>query len=478
MLIRSVPSRVAITIALPALALLVSQLLRPWLEPTFESLFIAASAIAAWLCGTRYGFVCVLLSALALDLFFLMPYNSFELLDANLRVRFFFFLGSCSVVIGLIHYARKAKADLDASEERYRNLAELIPFGGWVADARGNMVRLSESFLKTFETTMDECRGAGWMRLLDEPDRDQVMADWRECMRSGYFWDYEYRMRAPSGSQYVVLSRGIPVYSAGGKEKTWVGIHLDITDRELSAQHRIEQARNIARFNAELEQFAYVSAHDLQEPLRMISSYVQLLSRRYKGKLDADADTYIGYAVEGAERLQTLLQDLLELQQVGKGNKPIVIAPLSSAVMKACENLSLDFAKYNAEVSCDTLPTFEYEEQSYVQLFGHLFENALKYRREGVHPQIRVSAERVLKMNAWEIAVKDNGIGIPEEFTEKIFDVFQRLHPRSMYPGTGIGLAICKKIVEVNGGHIRVESNVGEGSTFYFTIPLSRERAA
>ena len=297
-------------------------------------------------------------------------------------------------------------------------------------------------------------------------------------MRSGYFWDYEYRMRAPSGSQYVVLSRGIPVYGAGGKEKTWVGIHLDITDRELSAQHRIEQARNIARFNAELEQFAYVSAHDLQEPLRMISSYVQLLSRRYKGKLDTDADTYIGYAVEGAERLQTLLQDLLELQQVGKGNKPVVIAPLSSAVMKACENLSLDFAKYHAEVTCDTLPTFEYEEQSYVQLFVHLFENALKYRREGVHPQIRVSAERVLKMNAWEVAVKDNGIGIPEEFTEKIFDVFQRLHPRSMYPGTGIGLAICKKIVEVNGGHIRVESDVGEGSTFYFTIPLSRERAA
>ena len=478
MLIRSVPSRVAITIALPALALLVTQLLHTWLELTFESLFIAASAITAWLCGPRYGFVCMLLSAVALDYFFLRPYNSFELLDASLRVKFFLFLGTSSIVIGLIHYARRARADFAASEERYRSLAELIPFGGWMADGRGNMVRLSESFLKTFETTMEECRGSGWMQLLDESDRNQVMADWRECMRSGYFWDYEYRMRAPSGNQYVVLSRGIPVYGSGGREKSWVGIHLDITDRELSAQQRIEQARNIARFNAELEQFAYVSAHDLQEPLRMISSYVQLLSRRYKGKLDADADTYIGYAVEGAERLQTLLQDLLELQQVGKGNKPVVVAPLVSAVQKACESLSLEIAKHNAQITSDNLPTFEYEEQAYIQLFTHLFENALKYRREGVRPDIHVSAERNPKANAWEIRVKDNGIGIPAEFTDKIFDVFQRLHPRSMYPGTGIGLAICKKIVEVNGGHIWVESAVGDGSTFSFTIPLSRERAA
>jgi PAS domain S-box-containing protein len=477
-LIRSVPSRVATTIALPALALLISQLFHTWLELTFESLFIAASAITAWLCGTRYGFVCVLLSALALDYFFLGPANSLELPDARLRVKFFLFLAASSIVIGLIHYARRAKADLAASEERYRSLAELIPFGGWMADARGNMVRLSESFLKTFEVTMEECRGLGWMRLLDEPDRHQVIADWRECMRSGYFWDYEYRLRAPSGNQYVVLSRGIPAYGAGGTEKFWVGIHLDITERELSAQQRIEQARNIARFNAELEQFAYVSAHDLQEPLRMISSYVQLLSRRYKGKLDPDADTYIGYAVEGAERLQTLLQDLLELQQVGKGGKPVVVAPLALAVNKACANLSLEIARYDAEITAGDLPTFEYEEQSYIQLFGHLFENALKYRREGVRPQIHVSAERLPKANAWEIAVKDNGIGIPAEFTEKIFDVFQRLHPRSMYQGTGIGLAICKKIVEVNGGHIRVESTVGEGSTFYFTIPLSRVRAA
>lgn len=478
MLLRSVPSRVAVTIALPAQALLTCQLLRRWLEPTFDPLFIAAAAITAWLCGTRYAVASVLLSALAMDYFFLMPYNSFELLDTSLNVKFFLFLAANSIIIGLIHYARKTRLELAESENRYRSLGELIPFGGWLADGRGSMVSLSESFLKTFETTMEECRGLGWMRLLDEPDRNQVLADWRQCMRSGYFWDYEYRLRGPSGQKFVVLSRGIPVYSTSRREKTWVGIHLDITDREQSAEQRVEQARNIARFNAELEQFAYVSAHDLQEPLRMISSYVQLLSRRYKGKLDADADTFIGYAVEGAERLKSLLQDLLELQQAGKGSTTVVVAPLAKAVDRACANLAIEIANLGAKIHCGELPTLEYEEQSVVQIFGHLLENGLKYRREGVTPEIEISGERKPDEDVWEIRVKDNGIGIPQEFFGKIFNVFQRLHPRSLYPGTGIGLAICKKLVEVHGGRIWVESTPGEGSAFCFTVPLSREREA
>ncbi len=205
------------------------------------------------------------------------------------------------------------------------------------------MVRLSESFLKTFETTMDECRGLGWMRLLDESERDQVLADWSECMRSGYFWDYEYRLKAPSGSQYVVLKpRHSRLRRRRKSRRTWVGIHLDITERELSAQHRIEQARNIARFNAELEQFAYVSAHDLQEPLRMIASYLQLLSRRYKGKLDADADTLSAMPWRERSGSRSLLRDLLDLQQAGKGNKPVLSCATVIGREKACENLSID----------------------------------------------------------------------------------------------------------------------------------------
>ncbi len=465
--------RVAITVALPALALLACHLLRPWLDPTYDPLFIAASAITAWLCGVPYAFACVLLSALALDYFFLAPYNSFELLDAGAQTKFFLFLGSNSIIILLIHYARSAREEQTASEMRYRSLAELIPFGGWVADSRGYMTRISSSFLNTFNVTMEECRGLGWIRLLDESDREQVLADWKECVRTGYFWDYEYHLRNAVGEQFVVLSRGIPVPGVRGKHRTWVGIHLDITERERSTEQRVQQARDLERFNAELEQFAYVSAHDLQEPLRMIASYLQLLSRRYQGKLDAEADTFIQYAVEGAERLKSLLQDLLQLQQVGKANRVKVRAPLTEAAITAQSNLSVKIAEMGAHITIQNLPTIDADQDAFVKVFEHLFENALKYHREGVPPEIVVSAV-ALNKQMWEIRVSDNGIGISHEYQERIFQIFQRLHSRSEYPGTGIGLAICKKVVEVHGGHLSVQSAPGEGSIFSFTVPASR----
>jgi PAS domain S-box-containing protein len=462
---------------MPAQALLASGLLARWLEPSYEFLFIAANAVTAWLCGSRYGVAATLLSALAIDFFFLPPTNSFAIAGAGGQVKFVLFLAANAAVIWLIQYARSTRSRLAESELKYRSLAELIPFGGWTADSRGNMIALSESFLNTFGTDMQQCRGLGWTLLLDEADRPQVIADWKACMRSGYFWDYEYHLRAPSGEIYTVLSRGIPV-PGRGHDGIWVGIHLDLTQRERDAEKRIEQARDLARFNAELEQFAYVSAHDLQEPLRMIASYLQLLSRRYKGKLDADADEFIGYAVEGAERLQSLLQDLLVLQQVGKAKRPRTQLRLADAVDRACRNLAVTIQQTEANITWSALPTVEADEQAFVQLFGHLLDNAMKYRKESVQPRIHVSAKKVEKTRMWEICVEDNGLGIAAEFRNKIFDVFQRLHPRQTYPGTGIGLAICKKIVEVHGGQIRVDSTPGEGSRFCFTVPALREPAA
>ena len=188
MLIRSTTSRIAVTVALPVLALLACELLRPWLDPTYDPVFIAANAILAWLCGPGYACAGVLLSALALDYFFLPPYNSFELLDANLRVKFFLFLGANTIVIALIHYAKRSHEAVAEADQRYRSFTELIPFGGWIADKHGNMTWISESFLKTFGSTMQDCRGLGWIRLLDEADRPPVEADWKECMRNGYFW--------------------------------------------------------------------------------------------------------------------------------------------------------------------------------------------------------------------------------------------------------------------------------------------------
>jgi light-regulated signal transduction histidine kinase (bacteriophytochrome) len=244
-------------------------------------------------------------------------------------------------------------------------------------------------------------------------------------------------------------------------------MHLDITDRHESMEERVRQARDIARFNAELEQLAYASAHDLQEPLRMIASYLQLLQRRYAGRLDSDADQFISYAVEGAERLRALLQDLLLLQQIGKGSRERALHPAAKLVEAAVESLGAQLE--GATVRCGSLPQLYCDRNEFVQLFELLIENAVKYAREGIAPEITISAER--QADRWVLSVRDNGIGIEPEYQQKIFNVFQRLHPRSEYEGTGIGLAICRKIVEVHGGRIWVESEPGAGSTFRFTVP-------
>jgi PAS domain S-box-containing protein len=455
-------AKATVAVLLPLGAFLICGLLRRWLEPTFEAPFIAAVAITAWICGTQYAIGATALSLLALDLLFVSssPFNPATTKGA---IKVLLFVAANGVVIALIERLFRTRAKLAEAELRHRNLSELIPFGGWIADSYGNMTSVSESFLNTFGTTIHECRGLGWLGLIDESQRDQVRADWLECMQSGYFWDYEYKMRSGDRREYSVLSRGVPVRDAAGKTRSWVGIHLDITALQRSLETRVRQERDIERFNAELRQIAYASAHDLQEPLRMIASYLQLLSRRYKGKLDADADTFIDYAVEGANRLRSLLQDLLLLQQVGKSSRVPATCDLNAVVAKAAERIP------SATIQLDRLPIVIGDEIELVQLFENLLDNAIKYRNPDRDPEIRISAERA--GTEWILRVRDNGLGIDSEYLSRIFAIFQRLHPRSAYPGTGIGLAMCKKIVEVHGGRIWAESQPGEGSTFCFSLP-------
>jgi light-regulated signal transduction histidine kinase (bacteriophytochrome) len=220
--------------------------------------------------------------------------------------------------------------------------------------------------------------------------------------------------------------------------------------------------------NKELEQFAYVASHDLQEPLRMVSSYVQLLQRRYKGKLDSDADEFIAYAVDGATRMQRLINDLLTYSRVGTRGKEFEKTECSRALGQAMANLSGAIEASGAAVTNGDLPTFKADESQLIQLFQNLIDNAIKFRSKGP-PRIQVNASK--KEKEWLLSVSDNGIGIDPQYAERIFIIFQRLHERDKYPGTGIGLAICKRIVERHGGRIWVESEPGKGSTFYFTIP-------
>lgn len=237
--------------------------------------------------------------------------------------------------------------------------------------------------------------------------------------------------------------------------------------RERTAEAE-DRSKELDRSNSELRQFAYVVSHDLQEPLRMVKSFLQMLQDRYGQKLDSQADEFIGYAVDGASRMHRLIIDLLEYSRVGTAEKAFEKTDLSAALKDALSNLKLAVEENGAVVTSDPLPVLWADPVQMALLFQNLVGNAVKFKRE-VPPRIHVSAD--LKGKEWVLGVRDNGLGIEKEYFERIFIIFQRLHSRSEYPGTGIGLAVCKKIVERHGGTIWVESEPGKGSVFYFTIP-------
>jgi light-regulated signal transduction histidine kinase (bacteriophytochrome) len=238
----------------------------------------------------------------------------------------------------------------------------------------------------------------------------------------------------------------------------------------VELEHRVvARTAQLERSNRELEHFAYVASHDLQEPLRAISSFSQLLGKRYHGRLDSDANEFIDFIVGGATRMQTLIDDLLAFSRIGTRGQPFAPVDCDAVIEAAKTNLDAAIAESGAVITHDALPTVPADRTQVMQLFQNLFSNAIKFRRRDEPPRIHVSAAR--QDGAWRFSVCDNGIGIDRVYFDRIFVMFQRLHAREAYPGTGIGLAICKKIVERHSGRIWVESSAGHGSTFLFTIP-------
>ena len=259
-----------------------------------------------------------------------------------------------------------------------------------------------------------------------------------------------------------------PIYDEKGEVSEVLAVGSDITERKRAEDDLNRAMEDLKRSNAELEQFAYVASHDLQEPLRMVSSYMQLLKRRYEGKLDQDADQFIAYAVDGSERMQRLINDLLAFSRVGTRGQPFAEVAGDKALEQALTNLQVAIKKGKATVTHDRLPKVLGDETQLVQLFQNLVGNAIKFHGKE-KPQVHISARA--RGKEWVFAVRDNGIGIDPQYAERIFIIFQRLHGRAKYEGTGIGLAICKKIVQRHGGRIWVESQPGKGSTFFFTLP-------
>jgi len=248
-------------------------------------------------------------------------------------------------------------------------------------------------------------------------------------------------------------------------------IQRELSERERAEEALAEKAEALIKSNKELQHFAYIVSHDLQEPLRMVRSYVQLLERRYAGELDEDADDFIHYAVDGATRMQQMIDDLLRYSRVSTHGEPFATTDCDDIIRDVLDNLQIAIEESGAEITTESLPTVIGDPAQLTRLLQNLVSNGIKFSQNGSPPRIHVSAEE--ESDAWRFAVADNGIGIPPQESERIFRIFQRLHTRDEYPGTGIGLAVCKQIVQRHGGRIWVDSSPGEGSTFYFTIPKS-----
>ncbi|MBW2265843.1 MAG: GHKL domain-containing protein [Deltaproteobacteria bacterium] len=246
-------------------------------------------------------------------------------------------------------------------------------------------------------------------------------------------------------------------------------VSTEITERKRAEEKLNKTLEELERSNSELEQFAYVASHDLQEPLRMVSSYMQLMERRYKGKLDTDADEFIDFAVDGATRMQRLINDLLMYSRVGTKGKTLEATDCNAVLAEVLRDLASTIEESGTVVTHDELPTMMADGTQLAQLFQNLVANAIKFS-SGDQPKVHISFEQ--KEGSYVFAVTDNGIGIDPEYKDRIFVIFQRLHGKEEYPGTGIGLAVCKKIVERHGGQIRVDSESGKGSTFSWTIPI------
>jgi light-regulated signal transduction histidine kinase (bacteriophytochrome) len=265
------------------------------------------------------------------------------------------------------------------------------------------------------------------------------------------------------------------VRRADGKPQYEIAVFDDVTERKEAETALRTAHEELKRSNAELEQFAYVASHDLQEPLRMVSSYTQLLVRRYGDRLDGDAREFTAYIVDGAARMKQLIEDLLAYSRVGTRGKEFREVQVEESLRRAVSNLRAAIEEAGAAVTWDALPSVMADDTQLTQLFQNLIGNALKFRSSSV-PRIHVFVSR--QEPGWHFMVRDNGIGIEPQYFERIFMVFQRLHNKGEYPGTGIGLAICKKVVERHGGRIWVESRPGDGSAFHFTLPkLQGERA-
>lgn len=386
-------------------------------------------------------------------------------------------LYSKGVMIGTVSFGRditerkKLEALAKKREDQLKEAQRLARLGSWLWDVKADTLTWSDELYDIF----------GIDKQLPPPNYESLSKHYtpetwalhnkvvNKALESGEPYQEEFEFIRPEGSHGWLIARGEAIRDESGKIIQLYGTAQDITERknaEIKLAHLLE---DLKRSNADLEQFAHMTAHDLQEPLRMVACYVQMLEKRYKGRLDPDADEFIGYAVEGAQRMSKMLNDLLTYSSFDKSVKPLTKTDCGSVLDRVLSELAVNVRESGAKITHDPMPYVLADETQLTHVFRNLIENAIKFRSVAF-PNIHIGAKQ--SGSEWIFSVSDNGIGIEPEYFERIFMISHRLHAPGKYPGTGVGLAICKKIVERHGGRIWVESRPGEGSTFYFTIPI------
>lgn len=359
-------------------------------------------------------------------------------------------------------------AEIEEAKELFEQVLESMSEGLFLMDLHGCVVRVNREAAELLDRGEGDILGRRLSELLDEAEVPATPWELLERAPEGSISNLDIEVVQPAGRRIPVSLSAAVIRDRRGKITGTLAVSRDITERKRAEEALAERARELARSNADLEQFAYVASHDLQEPLRMIAGFSHLLAARYRHALDAEADEFIAYIVDGATRMRRLIDDLLAYSRVGR-DETFEPTDCATVVETACANLRTSIEEAGAEVSVGPLPTVRGDPTRLVQLFQNLIGNAVKFRAERP-PKIEVGARR--ENGWWTFWVRDNGIGFEPEHAERLFAIFSRRHGQR-YPGTGMGLAICKKIVEGHGGRIWADSEQDVGSTFLFTLRVA-----
>lgn len=353
------------------------------------------------------------------------------------------------------------------SEVRFAALADALPIMVWMTDQDDKCFYFNKAWLDFTGKKYEEEIDSGWVKGIHPDDMNSFQAI-NHLLKKHEEYSCEYRLRRKDGNYCSIQEIGIPRFLGDGSFAGYVGSCLDISPMKEAKQELDAQTKELKRSNEELEEFAYVASHDMQEPLRLISSYVQLMQRNiHTGNLE-EGNVFMKYITESVSRMQSLINDLLQYSRVNRKGSEFSPVDLNEVLSVAVTYLTQRIQENEATVTYDFMPEVNGDQSQLIRLFQNFIDNAIKFKAPERKPIIHISVSE--KEKKYEFAISDNGIGIDRKFHNRIFVIFQRLHTRSEFEGTGIGLSVCKKIVERHGGEISVDSEVGKGTTFYFTL--------